>query len=772
MTGATVLSHAHTHIAQGGLWSDPATWGGHVPNDSAHALVPAGISVVLDRAVCHTLSVAGELRFADSADLRVETIETLPGGLLEIGTPENPIRANIVFRDTGPLDPQSLERGLLCFGRTRVHGHPVTEHLKVAEAPMSGDRMIQLAHSPLHWQTRDRILIVGTRYNGWKRVRNGWEFHPPEDEIRVIETIEGATVCFTEPLTHDHDGARVDHLTSIGLMTRSVRFSSENLEARGHIAVRNADTDIRYAAFEGLGRTDKMRAPGPDNPAGRHPLFVDGTGTADQLRPAVLVGNAVIGSPGWGIVQRSSHAFICNNLVHDCDGACIVSESGDETGMWRANLAVFAKGRDWRGGKNANGIEQGCAGDGFYFQSRHLKMSDNIAASCNHGFDGYHRQVSKIFPVHAFGMPEVFLGNDTVKTSHVPIRGNRDNEAFACRAGFYIAKDAPEQGHDVGSVFWAPRAWHVKVGVHLQYVFAYLFLDADLQGDKAGIELSKDAIRVVFRQPRIEGFAHEIVFDHDTLEAPITANPALHGYIITDPQFSREPVFEGREPFDLILTGVEEGPFGVDIQAMKPVGTTPSDRFTAPLGIKTDSLGEVAIPAATDPFKTGANAIRRLLRTTGYWLDGDGRRVSFLPLYFSDRLTGEVIRTRQPVEIRWRVGGEVFRGDGLPAPVDISAGDIEASGEGLVAIDPLAGATHTMGQPLSYAGHDESTHGLLTFDGQHLLYRPAPGWSGTERFKIWLTDAELNGVERWVTVTIAESVAEEAPVAQQPPAAA
>src|SRR5262249_5088063 len=138
--------------------------------------------------------------------------------------------------------------------------------------------------------------------------------------------------------------------------TRNVVFDSENaaqIGHRGHVMFMHTDrVQLDAAGFYGLGRTDKsvyLNDPSPiidpSNPGtASHPNSIEnGTGTNARARyaihfhhtmpmdaagmddlsaPANAVNDcAVVGSPGWGIVNHGSNVNITNNVVYGATGA-------------------------------------------------------------------------------------------------------------------------------------------------------------------------------------------------------------------------------------------------------------------------------------------------------------------------------------------------------------------------------------------------------------------------------------------------------------------
>jgi len=116
--------------------------------------------------------------------------------------------------------------------------------------------------------------------------------------------------------------------------------------------------EVRFAAFNGLGRTDKNQpidnpkldaqgrliAGSGENPRGRYSVHFHRTGTLATKPAAIVTGCAVVDSPGWGFVNHSSHVDFQNNVAFNVFGSGFVTEAGDEVGSFRRNLAIRSKG--------------------------------------------------------------------------------------------------------------------------------------------------------------------------------------------------------------------------------------------------------------------------------------------------------------------------------------------------------------------------------------------------------------------------------------------
>lgn len=165
---------------------------------------------------------------------------------------------------------------------------------------------------------------------------------------------EKATVC--SHASQYHDSPRADLKAYVADYTRNVVIETQNASdvpvyQRGHVMfMHSPSVDVEYAEFSELGRTDKsIRAvdaatateiTSDTNVKGRYALHLHETGV-EALSPETIVkGNAIWGSPGWGIVQHASSSDIENNATFNTFGAGYVAETGDETGVWHNNIAI------------------------------------------------------------------------------------------------------------------------------------------------------------------------------------------------------------------------------------------------------------------------------------------------------------------------------------------------------------------------------------------------------------------------------------------------
>ena len=693
-----------THIAIGnGSWFDADNWyEGRIPESNAKVLIPDGVHMTYDGesgARLLTVRVDGRLEFANdvSSKMVVDTMVVTPGAQLTIGTEHAPVEAgvkvDIVIANNGPIDvdwdPMLLSRGIVSHGDVEIHGAVTDSHDKVIDDPMEGDTWLDFGDLPEGWEVGDTIVIAGTHYDGysWDNTVGALVHHEPEDEIRTISHIDGTRVFFDDPLIFDHDAPRDDLKTSVANYSRNVTIATENgadaeVHERGHVMFMHSDNiNVSYAEFFELGRTDKSELAlnasefddiaSDSNVKGRYAVHIHRAGVDDPDHPAVIEGNAVFGSPGWGFVHHDSNALLDNNATYNTFGAGYVAESGNETGSWTDNIAIYAKGTSWtllKNGVDLGNFDTGKTGDGFWFQGRMVESSGNIAASVNHGFAYFHRgafadDAQMQFNANVSAIPGAFHYAETVNPDDVPILNFHDNEVFAAKQGLHVVKANSIQGHDVHSVLDGFTAWSVLSGAQLEYTSHYLLKDFDLVAREDadfnhplyGIAFGPNVFDMTIVDAKIDGFRDGIDLHKSSTTDAIT--PDTHDYTIVNADI--ENVTESYANYDPALDTILSGASKIatpDILLDGPLTykegyPDPTARVVEISGSKTDSLGTTEFGTGPDNFNVRLPEVVKILETQGYYSNEDGSKYFLLDLYFSDRLTGEIFFETHPVFI-------------------------------------------------------------------------------------------------------------------------
>ena len=363
--GGSGDSGTETQSAQSvasGNWSDATTWkDGALPATGANIVIANGTKVtinsVLDKSY-KQLMIEGTLAFATdkNTQLKVDTLKSSMAGKLEIGTPNQPVAANvttkIIFADHGPVtkatDDKQLSRGAILMGPVEIYGASKTPWLALASHPKAGESTLELASEPQGWQVGDTLVVAATDLND-----------PTSDDVATIAAINGTTVQLSAPLAKDHIAPRTDLAVHVANLSRNIEFSSENpaVKHRGHVMfMHNLNVDVNFARFYQLGRTDKtiplddwtfpdldpnlaMALEG-NNIRGRYAVHFHRGGVDLNSTPARIVGTVVEDNPGWAYVNHSSNVDFINNVSYNVVGGAFQTEAGDELGSFINNIAL------------------------------------------------------------------------------------------------------------------------------------------------------------------------------------------------------------------------------------------------------------------------------------------------------------------------------------------------------------------------------------------------------------------------------------------------
>lgn len=720
----TTKNATHTAV-KNGSWFDTSTWkGGRIPGNNARVVIPKGIDVTYDdtsNARLFGLRVDGQLDFATNADTKmiIDTFIVSSDGTLTIGTEKNPVQSNvkteILIAGKGAIDtkwdPQQLSRGIVSHGVVSIHGEAKTSHLKVAVDPAAGDKTLVLESAPSNWRVGDRIVLTGTQY-----VANG-----TQDEERTITSIKGSRITLNKALTYDHDTPSSELKAYVANQSRNVVIATENADGlpanqRGHIMFMHSDNvDVRYAEFNDLGRTDKSKliddfqirndAKGSraldkngdpivgkrTNIRGRYALHLHRTGVNGDDSPAVLVGNSVAGSPGWGIVQHDSYAVLENNLSYDVFGAGFVSETGNEIGAWKNNISIKNQGRKGNEKHGEGNHDFGFAGHGFWFQSRSIENEGNVAAgNRGSGIFYFHRGADQIeIEAENLAIEAWAKGQTTVNSDEAPITGFKNNEVFASDNGLKVIKNFQRQWHDGRSVLDGFTAWEVGQGTELQYTSHYTLKDFKLIGSdyvakswlNDGVHLAQNTEDIVFDGLDVKGFDRGV-----NLQKKSTGVPDINdrGYIFVDAKVSdnKQDWINLDRKVDRLIGRKDikqkQLSFSLD-QAKSDLVVSKNDgrQHISIVGTKTDSLGTVELPFGND-FLSFVSGGTRNLAKDGYYTLPNGQRAVVIDEYISDRLTGDVRRYSFVVtfENNWRTDGSRNLGPLDPNKIKKSSGII------------------------------------------------------------------------------------------------
>ena len=448
-------------------------------------------------------------------------------------------------------DPEQLSLALISHGRARISGQRKLVRSTLARTAMSGDGSILLDSEPEGWAAGDRLVVVGTHYVGRGLVAG--EYLGSEDELRAVASILGHEVTLDRALDFDHEPQR-EHLdVYVANLTRNISIRSsadqdlEHLDADAigaqasrlaHVMfMHDEQVSVAYAAFHGLGRTNKnepaddferymfdgldagrrtrkvagrvlpLRTP-PDqvtNPRGRYAVHLHRTGASRRDAVARVEGSVVTGGPGWGFVSHDSRADFLGNVTYGVLGAGFVAETGNETGRWEGNTAINTYGAafnhralDPRGlfrhenddfsatlllekrGSWKN-HDFGHFGDGFWFQGKLIDVVDNVSAGS--GLAGYFYMFRAPDQINVdpalLDQPLSVHGPDGIHPVAPGLNVFTGNVSVADRCGLAMIGMGGGRTNDERSVIANFSAWEVgQIGTHSQYYPGYTIVDS------------------------------------------------------------------------------------------------------------------------------------------------------------------------------------------------------------------------------------------------------------------------------------------------------
>lgn len=555
-----------------GSWGDPNTWSiGEVPSPEARVLISSGHIVKITESVqsrIHKIRVDGVLYVEPQTALNivVETLLITPIGRLFIGTPSNPILyekpVRFLFADKGPLsmsqDPLQLSRGILAHGNLCIVGQEKTPYVQIQQTIPEGTSQIFVQETPVNWKRNDTLIIPGTRADERLSLVSSSQNILQTSPVRTASILEGPKY----PL----------HIANL---TRSIVFESENRDdhsRRAHVMImHNNRAGIYFASFLHMGRTNKgilindpeldsngQWMPGTgSNPRGRYPVHVHGGGTEHGSLPAILQGNVVIDTKGWGFVNHSGNVRIEDNIAVDVFGSAFVTEAGDEIGTFHRNLAIRSLGSDEReiegvtsvdesdSQRNSRELKQdfGHEGSGFWFQGMGgISVVGNVAAGHPFAYIIYNKGLisgggtpiagtdengeldkclncTRIKAENLFN-PAWARGKETMSVSAVPVREFDQNVAYYSDYGILARYFTSSIHRDPTLMNNLKRftGWGLtRKGAHVSYSNNTHFSGFKLRSGKSGghgfhIPVESGLDLMVFENNSVEGFHTGITF--------------------------------------------------------------------------------------------------------------------------------------------------------------------------------------------------------------------------------------------------------------------
>lgn len=532
----TIPNFAQNHTIESvanGSWSSAGTWSpARVP--IASDIVAVSHTVAYDSTIgdVDTIGIAsgGTLHFSttQNTSLRVANLIVHLGGTLEVGTPSAPIPAHltaeIVIKNKAintSTDPNQFGTSLVSLGTVTMHGAVKSPtFVRLAAAPQAGNTTFSLAQAVSDWRVGDLLVLPDSR----QKPNSGTDRNSAEYlETRTIASISAdqKTITFSPGLAYTHPGTTdengdgaPDYLPHIGNVTRNILIRSESRTGtRGHVLFTSrANIDIRYAAFEGLGRTTFNDLDPVTNKIGRYSLHMHHVmGPSPTIDPEYqfrLIGNAIYeNSPTtppqkWGITVHDSHyGLIQDNVVYNIGGAAVVTEDGSESfNVFDHNFVVRVTSNGGRAEHDSTTRGIAREGVGFWFRGTNNYVRNNVAANMGEGAED-------VEAAYGFKYNLVYLGNVRIPNfrgadtsiagqyttragNNMPLLEFANNEMYGLIQGFTMwwlcSLDYDAQAGCGQSIIRDMVVWHAMRYAYYGYPASnYIFDNAKVYGSAA-----------------------------------------------------------------------------------------------------------------------------------------------------------------------------------------------------------------------------------------------------------------------------------------------
>ncbi|MBZ9753314.1 hypothetical protein K7W42_20990 [Deinococcus sp. HMF7604] len=334
---ALAVSLAWPRSPSPALWSDPHTWGGHLPVAGQRVVIPPGQRVVLDISPppLDDLNIQGELLVQDGAGaltLRAATIQV--GGRWQAGEAVRPLRRRLTVILGSGRRVAAATNGLvtvLAGGTLELWGLRPSRWTHLTRSVRAGSRTLQLA-TPVNWPMGTVLTLAPT----------GFDLMEAERVQVAARSPDGRQLTLQAPLRFPHFGQvtrGVDERAEVGALTRTISLTSAAAARRaelggGVMVLAGGTLRASGVAFSGLGRAGQK---------GFYPVHFHRAGEQGQ--------SFVEDSSFYGNFNRcltlhgTQHARIEGNVTFDAVGHCFFLEDGTETGnQLLGNLAVQTRG--------------------------------------------------------------------------------------------------------------------------------------------------------------------------------------------------------------------------------------------------------------------------------------------------------------------------------------------------------------------------------------------------------------------------------------------
>ncbi|MEO5923842.1 MAG: G8 domain-containing protein [Bryobacteraceae bacterium] len=326
---------------KGGRWSDAATWADKkVPGKDAAVTIDRNVDVVLDITppALHSLTINGELKFADDKDLELTAEWVMVHGELQIGTEAKPythkatitLTDNIKNEDFGGMGGNDRsDRGIMLMGGTlNLHGNRTNSWTKLSKTAEAGSNSIEVLNAA-GWRAGDLIVLAST------------DFDPHQAERRTISAIRGNTITLDKKLDYMHFGKitfEVDERGEVGMLSRNILIQ----------ASQDADKDLFGGHIMAMSGSKmfvsgvELNRMGQNMHLARYPIHWHLLGDAQGQ---YIKNSAIHDTYSRCVtVHGTNYLGIKNNVTYNNIGHCFFLEDGVEhDNQYIHNLAILTK---------------------------------------------------------------------------------------------------------------------------------------------------------------------------------------------------------------------------------------------------------------------------------------------------------------------------------------------------------------------------------------------------------------------------------------------
>ncbi|MDX2021030.1 MAG: G8 domain-containing protein [Deltaproteobacteria bacterium] len=327
----------------GDKWSQPATWGGKLPQAGDKVVIPKGRTIVvdIDPPALGGISIEGALVF-EPRDVKITTgfIYVKDGGRFQLGEATKPFLNKAVITLTGKSTaelPQTQGFGAKVFavmnGILDIHGAPTTRSwTKLDAEAKAGDTTITVADA-VNWKAGDKIVVApsGPDMAG--------------HELGEVVSVSGNKVTLKAALAKAHYGTVrkvgetvIDVRAEVASISRNIVIQgdeeSEALRIGGHMMfMSTTKTTVRLSNIE-------VTRMGQANNLGRYPVHFHIM--QDRCDGCFAKDIAVHDTVQRGIVVHdTAKLLIMNNVVYNSVGHNFIVETQTTAGStFHHNLAM------------------------------------------------------------------------------------------------------------------------------------------------------------------------------------------------------------------------------------------------------------------------------------------------------------------------------------------------------------------------------------------------------------------------------------------------